>query len=107
MIRFEERFIPAILDGTKTMTVRLEDKRRVGEIEALVVSYNDDEPAAWIQYTDKQSKQSDHVDVSHEGFTHVSDLIRYLESVYGRERVYASRHVWQYTFKVVDEPKIK
>ena len=108
MIRFGERFIPAILDGTKTMTVRLEDKRRVREIEAVVVDYDYPFPRAWIQYTYKDCLPLNAVDVTHEGFTHIDDLVNFLRGVYGSARIPNSEiTVWQYTFKVVPEPEIK
>lgn len=88
MLKFDPRFNDAILDGTKTQTVRLEQKAATGEIRACINPHPEHKFGtifAWVKIIDARYRRLDEIDPGTEGFEYWTDLKEFLENTYTKE----------------------
>jgi hypothetical protein len=98
-IRFKDEYIPLILEGKKTSTIRLEKKFRVGETLA-VTSVKTGKIYCRIRVTSIVQKRLGELtddDASRDGFRGRADLIKALKRIYGDIR--SDRKLYVIRFK--------
>lgn len=109
LVKFNQEFYNAIVNGSKTQTMRMAHKRLDVKVDDEVIAIFPDGGELLLRITDvgyKAFKSINDEDAKHEGFESAAELKTCLKEIYNDFNVEDYNRFYYYRFELIEEDKI-